>query len=161
MRPERSSDDTRDDRPATPYAAGATRPEVTVDAETLQTWIDEVPFHAQLGPMRARLAPDGVEIDADLLPTAENSVGTGIAHGGVAATILDTALAFALIAATDRDWSTVDLRVDYVRPVAIGAVRASATVLHAGTRVGRAEGALFDADGRLCTRAVGTFVPAD
>ena len=132
-----------------------------MDGETLQTWLDEVPFHAQLGPMRARLVDHGIELDTDLLPVAENTIGSGIAHGGVAAAILDTALALALTAATDLEWTTVDLRVDYVRPVPIGAVRASATVVHAGSRIGRAEGALVDGDGRLCTRAVGAFVPID
>ena len=132
-----------------------------MDGEMLQRWLDDVPFHGQLGPMTIERTDDGVELRTTLLPSARNGSDTSVAHGGVAATILDSALTFALIAATDRDWSTVDLRVDYLRPVSIGEVRASARTVHAGRRVGRADGELRDVAGVVCARAVGTFVPAE
>jgi uncharacterized protein (TIGR00369 family) len=83
--------------------------------------------------------------------------GAAAAHGGVAATLLDTSLAFALIAATDSDWTTVDLRVDYLRPLGLGTVTARGSVVHAGRRIGRTEGELCDASGTVCARAIGTF----
>ncbi|MGZ4149684.1 MAG: PaaI family thioesterase [Actinomycetota bacterium] len=132
-----------------------------MDGETLQRWLDDVPFHEQLGRITIELLDDGVELRTTLLPSARNGSDSDVAHGGVAATLLDSALSFALIAATDRDWSTVDLRVDYLRPVGIGDVMTSARTIHAGRRVGRAEGELRDAAGVVCTRAVGTFVPAE
>ena len=132
-----------------------------MDDETLQRWLDDVPFHEQLGRMSIEQLDEGIELRATLLPSARNGSGSAVAHGGVAATLLDSALSFALIAATDRDWSTVDLRVDYLRPVRIGGVTASARAIHAGRRVGRAEGELRDAAGVACARAVGTFVPAE
>ncbi|MGE5226271.1 MAG: PaaI family thioesterase [Planctomycetaceae bacterium] len=132
-----------------------------MDDETLQRWLDDVPFHGQLGRMTVERTDEGVELRATLLPSAGNASDSAVAHGGVAATLLDSALTFALIAATDRDWSTVDLRVDYLRPVGIGDVMTSARAIHAGRRVGRAEGELRDAAGAVCARAVGTFVPAE
>lgn len=108
-----------------------------------------------------RLAGEEVEIAGALAPASENGAGTGVAHGGALATLLDTALTFALIAAADRDWATVDLRVDYLRPVAIDEVSVRARVVHAGRRTGRAEGEVVDASGATCARAVGTFVPLD
>jgi uncharacterized protein (TIGR00369 family) len=132
-----------------------------MDAETLQRWLDDVPFHGQVGHMTIELLDDGIELRTTLLPSARNGSDSEAAHGGVAATILDSALSFALITATDHDWSTADLRVDYLRPVGIGEVRASARALHAGRRVGRAEGELRDPAGVVCARAVGTFVPAE
>lgn len=132
-----------------------------MDAQTLQRWLDDVPFHGQLGLMTIEQVEEGIELRTTLLPSARNGSGGAVAHGGVAATLLDSALSFALIAATDRDWSTVDLRIDYLRPVGIGEVLASACTVHAGRRVGRAEGELRDTAGVVCARAVGTFVPAE
>jgi uncharacterized protein (TIGR00369 family) len=99
-----------------------------------------------------------VVLHGSLAAAAENAAGSAVAHGGVAATLLDTALTFALIAATDRDWTTVDLRVDYLRPVPIAGVRVTGEVMHAGRRIGRAQGELLDHEGSGCARAVGTFV---
>lgn len=132
-----------------------------MDAETLQTWLDEVPFHAQIGRLTIRRTEEGVEMDADLSPSGANERDGAIAHGGVAATLLDSALTFALIVQTETDWSTVDLRVDYLRPVPLGAVRVTGRVVRAGRRVGRAEGRLFDDQDAECARAVGTFAPTE
>jgi uncharacterized protein (TIGR00369 family) len=99
-----------------------------------------------------------VALHGSLSAAAENAAGSAIAHGGAGATLLDTALTFALIAATDRDWTTVDLRVDYLRPVPIASVRVTGEVVHAGRHIGRAQGELVDHQGSVCARAVGTFV---
>jgi uncharacterized protein (TIGR00369 family) len=130
-----------------------------MDAATLQGWLDESPFHAVLG--RLTIVPDegGVRIDADLAPTGSNETGGTTAHGGVTAALLDASLSFALIAATGQDWTTVDLRVDYLRPLAVGQATTTGRVVKAGARIGRAEGSVLDAEGRECARAVGTFVP--
>ena len=110
-----------------------------MDAETLQSFLDETPFHAHLGPLRIAISDDGIEITADLPASAANDPDGGVAHGGATATLLDTALSFALIARTGGDWSTADLRVDYLRPLALGPVRVTGRVVRAGNRLGRAD----------------------
>lgn len=131
------------------------------DTATLQTYLEEAPLHAVIGDLTVRIDGDAVVIDGMLAPASENGAATGVAHGGALATLLDTALAFALIVRDDRDWSTVDLRVDYLRPVGIAEVSVRARVLQAGRRTGRAEGEVLDGSGTVCARAVGTFVPLD
>lgn len=131
------------------------------DERTLQAYLDEAPLHAVLGNLRVVPVYGAVRIEGTLSPVVENGSGTGVTHGGVLATLLDTALTFALIADTDRDWSTVDLRVDYLRPVGLGRVGVEGRVVHAGRRTGRAEGRLTDGDGNTCAIAVGAFVPTD
>jgi uncharacterized protein (TIGR00369 family) len=126
--------------------------------ETLQTYLDEAPLHALLGGFSVAATETGVALHGSLFAAAENAAGSTIAHGGAAATLLDTALTFALIAATDLDWTTVDLRVDYLRPVPIASVRVTGEVVHTGRRIGRAQGELVDHQGSVCARAVGTFV---
>jgi uncharacterized protein (TIGR00369 family) len=126
--------------------------------ETLQTYLDEAPLHALLGRFSVAATETGVVLRGSLSPAAENAAGSGVGHGGAVAMLLDTALTFALIAATDHDWTTVDLRVDYLRPVPIAGVQVVGEVVHAGRRIGRAQGDLLDHEGSVCARAVGTFV---
>jgi uncharacterized protein (TIGR00369 family) len=140
----------------------ALQPEAaTTDDATLQRYLDEAPLHAVIGSFTVRRTSDGVEIAGALGDAAENGAGTGVAHGGALATLLDTALTFALIAHDDRDWATVDLRIDFVRPVGTYDVVVRGRVVHAGRRIGRAEGEVVARDGSLRARALGTFVPAD
>lgn len=85
--------------------------------------------------------------------------GDGPLHGGVIATMLDVAGTFALIDASGSDWSTVDMRVDFLRPAPTGRLRVTGIVLQAGTRVGRARAELSDpATGRVLAGAVGMFI---
>jgi uncharacterized protein (TIGR00369 family) len=140
----------------------AAQPEATTtDDATLQRFFDEAPLHAAIGSFTVRLVDGGVEIAGSLGPGAENGADTATAHGGALATLLDAALTFALTANDDRDWATVDLRIDFVRPVGIEDVVVRGRVVHAGRRTGRAEGEVVARDGSLRARAVGTFVPAD
>jgi uncharacterized protein (TIGR00369 family) len=140
----------------------ALQPEATTtDDATLQRYLDEAPLHAAIGSFTVRQTDDGVEIAGALGDGAENGANTAVAHGGAISTLLDAALTFALIASDDRDWATVDLRIDFVRPVGIDAVVVRGRVVHAGRRTGRAEGEVVAPDGSLRARAVGTFVPTD
>jgi uncharacterized protein (TIGR00369 family) len=125
--------------------------------ETLQTYLDEAPLHALLGGFSIAATDTGVVLRGSLSAAAENAAGSAVAHGGATAMLLDTALTLALIAATDHDWTTVDLRLDYLRPVPIADVRVIGSVVKAGRRIGRAEGDLMDQEGSVCARAVGTF----
>lgn len=125
--------------------------------ETLQSYLDQAPLHALLGSFSVAATQDGVLLEGSLSAAAENAAGSAVAHGGALAMLLDTALTFALIAATDHDWTTVDLRVDYLRPVPIAEVRVIGAVVKAGRRLGRAEGDVLDHEGSVCARAVGTF----
>lgn len=59
------------------------------------------------------------------LPYQERLVGnpeTGVLHGGVVTTLIDTVSGLAVIAALDepRRIATIDLRIDYVRPASPG-----------------------------------------
>ena len=83
--------------------------------------------------------------------------GLGIAHGGFAATMLDTALGCAIntMQPAGRVFTTLELKINYTRPLtrASGELRCEATVLHAGSRTATAEARLVDAHGRLCAHA--------
>ncbi len=77
----------------------------------------------------------------------------GVVHGGLAATILDSALGCAVQSTlpAGTGYTTVELKVNMVRAITdtSGPLRAEATIVHRGKRMATAEGRLTDADGRL------------
>jgi uncharacterized protein (TIGR00369 family) len=105
----------------------------------------------QFGPGWARFT---------LTPGEHHYNPIGSVHGGVAATLLDSALGCAVHTTLDAGvgYTTVDLRVSFVRPLTAttGTVRCEGRVIHVGSRVATAEGRITDADGRLYAHATAT-----
>ena len=121
--------------------------------------LDASPVHRALRLRVARADDAGVRIVAEAGPEHTGEDGSQFLHGGVVATLLDTAATFALIQATGVDWGTADLRVDFVRPAPAGTLHADATAVHVGRRLGRASAELSDPSAaRLLATATGTFV---
>lgn len=109
------------------------------------------PFHQWLGCEVERMDEQQVVL---FLPFREEFLGDPehpAYHGGVLAALVDVAGTFALIAATGRDWVTVDMRVDYRRPAAPGPVTAQAEPVRAGRRFGLADVTLTDSENRTVT----------
>ena len=77
----------------------------------------------------------------------------GAVHGGYLATLLDSAMGCAVHSTlpAGRGYTTVELKVNYVRPLTdrTGPVRAEGKVVHVGGRVATAEGRVVDAAGKL------------
>lgn len=97
-------------------------------------------------------------------PTPDHYNPAGAVHGGYVATMLDGAIALAVYStlAADTRYSTLDLKITYLRPLteSSGPVRAEATVIHSGRTVASAEARLLDKDDRLCAHATGTCIIA-
>ena len=87
-----------------------------------------------------------------------NLIGT--VHGGWAATILDSALALATLSTLEADqgFTTVDIRINYLRPLSIetGEVRAEGRVLQGGRRLAYCEAKLTDGAGRIICHGTGS-----
>jgi len=87
---------------------------------------------------------------------------SGVVHGGVAATLFDSALGCAVQSLLPASFiaPTLQLQVNYIRPITIetGKVFCSGKVVHMGKRSATAEGRLTDGDGRLYAHATGTFI---
>jgi uncharacterized protein (TIGR00369 family) len=120
--------------------------------------IDTVPF--------ARLL--GIELDNISRGTATLSLrirkqllqNHGVVHGGVIASLIDTATAFAIISllAPSERVTTVDLTVSYLRPLTEGRLTAVARVLRSGRRLFVVSADVFDKDGKLATTALSTYI---
>jgi uncharacterized protein (TIGR00369 family) len=85
------------------------------------------------------------------------------AHGGVLFTMLDTALGRAVIAELPpgRGCATVELKINYFRPVQSGTIRARGRCVQRTRSLAYAEGEIVDDGGRILARATGTFFLTD
>jgi len=70
-------------------------------------------------------------------------------HGGILASVVDTAGVCAIATRTGRLSPTVDLRIDYHRAGVPGELRAEASVIALGRTLACAETRVFDVQGRL------------
>ena len=86
----------------------------------------------------------------------------GVVHGGLAATLLDSAMGCAVHSKlpAGAGYTTLEVKVNYVRPLTAetGAVRCEAEVIHVGGRTATAEGKVLDAAGRLYAHATTTCI---
>jgi len=86
--------------------------------------------------------------------------GLGIAHGGMAATLLDSATGCAIntMMPAGRIFTTLEMKINYVRPMtrATGEVRCEANVIHVGGRTATAEGRIVDREGKLYAHGTAT-----
>jgi len=116
-----------------------------------------VPIGDTLGFRVVGAEPGSVVLAGTPDARSYNLIGT--VHGGWAASILDTAMALATLATLDaaHDFTTLDIKVNYLRPIVPGtAVRAEGRVLHGGRRVALCEAKLVDAAGKLLAHGTGT-----
>jgi uncharacterized protein (TIGR00369 family) len=83
----------------------------------------------------------------------------GVVHGGVLAALADTAAAMAAYTAAPRGTAiaTIELKINYLRPVPGGRIRARAQVLRAGRNFIVAECEILDDKGTLAAKALLTF----
>lgn len=86
----------------------------------------------------------------------------GVVHGGLAATLLDSAMGCAVHSTlpAGAGYTTLEVKVNYVRPMTAetGMVRCEAKVIHVGGRTATAEGKIIDASGRLYAHATTTCI---
>src|SRR5262245_43225619 len=84
----------------------------------------------------------------------------GVVHGGLAATLLDSAMGCAVASRLPQGvtYTTLELKVNYVRPLTMetGPIRCEGAVIHLGSMVATAEGRLTDAAGKLYAHATTT-----
>jgi uncharacterized protein (TIGR00369 family) len=84
----------------------------------------------------------------------------GSVHGGWAAAIIDSALALSTLSTLEAEqgFTTVDIRVNYLRPLTVetGEVRAEGRVLQGGRRLAYSEAKLLDAGGKLLCHGTGS-----
>jgi uncharacterized protein (TIGR00369 family) len=89
-------------------------------------------------------------------PQHANPMGT--LHGGILCDIADAAMgmAFASTLAPDESFTTVELKINFFRPVWTAQLRAEGTVVRRGGTVGYVECTISDEANRLVAKAAST-----
>ena len=123
----------------------------------IQALNEDSPFHRLLGLTVTQVRPGEVEVVMPYSDRLLANTTSPYVHGGAIATLIDVAGNFAIIAAIGRDVPTIDLRVDYLRPVRNGALRAVGRAVKVGRRLGVADVEVFDESGQMVAIGRGLF----
>ncbi len=128
-----------------------------------------------LEPLRQRIADGdyasvcrllGMEIEAlesnsalvtlTVSPTMFNPFGT--VHGGILCDLADMAMgtAFATTLAAGEGLATIELKINFLRPVSTGKLHAQARVVHRGRSTGLVECEIVNEQGKLVAKANST-----
>ena len=83
----------------------------------------------------------------------------GLVHGGILATLADTAMGLAVrtVLEPGRRHVTVQLGIEFLSPGRTGTIAARGRTVKIGTQLGFAEADVMNADGRLLARAHSTL----
>jgi uncharacterized protein (TIGR00369 family) len=96
----------------------------------------------------------------EVLPGEQHYNPIGVVHGGLAMTLLDSAMGCAVQThmPAGGGYTTLEAKTNLTRPITAqtGRLRAVGKALHVGNRVATAEGRLLDAAGRLYAHATTT-----
>ena len=119
--------------------------------------IEIPPIAHTLGFTMTRIEKGSARFEMDALPDRHaNPMGT--LHGGVLCTIADSAMgmAFASTLEPGESFTTLELKINYLKPVWRSHLIADARVVKRGRDVGLTDCAVLDSDGTLVAHATST-----
>jgi uncharacterized protein (TIGR00369 family) len=133
-----------------------------MDEESLVRLMEEfIPFNKFLGLRVGSLKKGHARLFIPFRPELVGDPLRPALHGGVVSMLADTAGGMAVWSGVDDDRSrvsTIDLRIDYLRPARLETLIAEASVVRLGNRVGVADVRLFHLDAEDVTVATGKGV---
>ena len=118
------------------------------------------PFAALLGIWITEVSEGRVVFAAEPSEYHYNPLGT--VHGGVMATLLDSALGCAVqtMLPAGTSYTTLELKVNYLRPITekTGTIYTEGKIIHIGGRTATAEARLTDAKGKIYAHGTTTCI---
>lgn len=125
--------------------------------------VPRAPFSALVGLGAREIEPGRATMTLTPAEYLYNPLGS--VHGGIIATLLDSAMACAVHSTlpAGRGCTTIEIKVNYLRALteAVGEVMAEGTLVQAGRQIAAAEGRVIDARGRLYATASSNFLKFD
>jgi uncharacterized protein (TIGR00369 family) len=118
--------------------------------------IPPAPVATLIGFKLTSIQPGEAIVEFEATERHANPMGT--LHGGVICDIADAAMGMAYAAGLDKGetFTTIELKINFLRPVWTGKLRALGRVVKAGRTVGLVECDVIDAQDRLVARASST-----
>ena len=119
--------------------------------------LEEDQFPAPVGKLlglKLLQAENGTAV-VEFVADERHAYPTGSLHGGILCDIADAAMGFAYYTtlAADESLTSLELKINFIRPVWKATLRAKARVVHAGKLVGYLECEVVDEKDRLIARA--------
>lgn len=124
----------------------------------LRAAANAVPFFRLLGVEVVEVTSGNATLALEV--RKELTQNHGVVHGGAIASLIDSAMAFAIIPllAPREKVTTVDLTISYLRPLTKGRTTATAKVVKSGRRLFVVTAEVLDNDGRLAATALSTYI---
>jgi uncharacterized protein (TIGR00369 family) len=118
----------------------------------------QFPFNQFLGLSAVEAREDGLVMETTVRPEWGNVFGS--MHGGVTASLIDTAVGLAALRAFGfaRAMTTVELKVNYLKPVVAGRLTVRARLLKTGKTLIVGVADLLDEAGDLCATSLVTYM---
>jgi uncharacterized protein (TIGR00369 family) len=120
-----------------------------IPIQQLRERLSQTAFAAWLGLVLESSEQPGVVFRMARRPEILGSPSTGALHGGVVASLIDTAASYAVMARTGRSLATVDMRVDYHQPAICEEYRIEGSIVRVGRKIATADARMFDSQGAL------------
>ncbi len=134
------------------------RLEITAEQRAFaENALHNLPFAKLIGMQLVDLQPDVAVISIEMRDDLRQP--SGVLHGGVTATLIDTAMAFAVrtrLGLTEAT-ATIDLTVHYLRPHISGIFTCTAKVVRAGKRIFTVSADVVNEHGKHLATAVSTY----
>ena len=137
-----------------------TKPEIIITDEHrayAANALHSLPFAKLIGMKLVDIRPDEAVISIEMRDDLRQP--SGVLHGGVTATLIDTAMAFAVRTRlpVDEATATIDLTVHYLRPHISGTVICTAKVVRAGKRIFTVSADVHNDERKLIATAISTY----
>ena len=114
-----------------------------------------IPFVELLGFELHRM--EGGEAEITFAPAEDHLNSFDVVHGGASMTLLDVVMAHAARSVQpEMGCVTIEMKTSFMR-AAKGPLTARGKLLHRTATMAFTEGSIFDAEGKLCCHATGTF----
>jgi len=130
----------------------------TVDFDALRENANRIPMYRLLG---MEIVEARAGYSRFRLPFREElTQPMGVMHGGALAAVADSAVAIALwgLVGMDKIFTTIELKINYIAPVASGEVIAEGNIIHCGRKTAIGDVTLKDQDGRLVAKCLSTYM---
>ena|SRR2546426_11131495 len=116
------------------------------------------PIAALIGFTLVAIEPGHAVVELDATERHANPMGT--LHGGVLCDVADAAMgmAWASTLAEGETFTTLELKINFIRPVRTGRLTATGRVVKGGRTIGLTECDIVDASQRLVARASSTVM---
>ena len=114
------------------------------------------PVASLIGSVLTTVEPGRAVVELEAEPRHANPMGT--VHGGILCDVADAAMGMAYASTLDDDetFTTLELKINFLKPVWTGKLVATGRVVKGGRTVGLVECDVVDAKDRLVARATST-----